>query len=107
MAPPPRLEIPLESLNQNPVSWTSHPLLQCGCAPDCEVSRYTLSVQDKKVVERVATRVWTNATGHAASHRLGTDEMEGTDYSGSHWYNMGRCQQGRARSHGHTLQAST
>ena len=87
------LEIPLVSLNQNPVCWTCDPLLQCGCAPDCEVSRYTLSVQDKKVVERLATRVWTNATGHAASHKLGTDEMEGTDYSGSHWYNMGRCQQ--------------
>ena len=103
----PRLEISLVSLNQNPVCWTNT-LLQCGCAPDCEVSRYTLSVQDKKVVERLATRVWTNATGHAASHKLGTDEMEGTDYSGSHWYNMGRwCQQGRGRSHGDTVQAST
>ena len=104
----PRLEISLVSLNQHPVCWTRDPLLQCDCAPDCEVSRYTLSVQDKKVVERLATRVWTNATGHAASHKLGTDEMEGTDYSGSHWYNMGRCQQqGRGRSHGHTVQAST
>ena len=70
-----------------------------GRAPTCKAARQKGRVIDFFLVsQRIArtvtdTRVWTNATGHAASHKLGTDEMEGTDYSGSHWYNMGRCQQ--------------
>ena len=63
--------------------------VDCACEPDCTFSRYSLSVQDKFVLERLTTRSWSNETHSAGFHRIGTDEMEGNDMSGSHWYNMG------------------
>ena len=63
--------------------------VDCACEPDCTFSRYSLSVQDKFVLERLTTRSWSNITHSAGFHKIGTDEMEGNDMSGSHWYNMG------------------
>ena len=63
--------------------------LECKCEKDCTLSRYTLSLKDKTIVERVATKVWPNTTGSGVYYRIGTDELDGNDYTGSHWYNMG------------------
>ena len=64
--------------------------VQCDCQEDCIISRYTLSLKDKNIVERVSTRVWANKTGAPIYYRLGTDELDGNDFTGSHWYNMGK-----------------
>ena len=63
--------------------------LKCDCDEDCVISRYTLSVKDKTVLERLSVKMWTNKTGHGEFYRIGTDELDGNDFSGSHWYNMG------------------
>ena len=63
--------------------------LTCKCESDCTFSRYSLSVQDKFVLERLTTRSWSNQSHSEGFHKIGTDEMEGNDISGSHWYNMG------------------
>ena len=60
----------------------------CNCQEDCVINRYTLSVKDKTVLERTTTRVWTNKTG-GIDVRIGTDELDGNDYTKTHWYNMG------------------
>ena len=64
--------------------------VKCDCQEDCILSRYTLSLKDKNIVERVSTRVWANKTGAPIYYRLGTDELDGNDFTGSHWYNMGK-----------------
>ena len=64
--------------------------LECGCDEDCVISRYTLSVKDKTVLERLSVKMWPNDTGGEEFFRVGTDELDGNDFSGSHWYNMGK-----------------
>ena len=61
---------------------------ECHCEEDCVINRYTLSVKDKTILERTATSVWKNKTGHTF-YRTGTDEVDGNDYTKTHWYNMG------------------
>ena len=60
--------------------------LNCGCEQDCVYSRYTISLEDKTVLERTSTNVHFNAPGF---YTMGTDQLLGTDFSTTRFYNMG------------------
>ena len=64
--------------------------LKCDCPRDCVYSKYSMSVSDRVIKERLTTRRWTNASNGDGFYKIGTDEQDGNDFSGSHWYNMGR-----------------
>ena len=52
-------------------------------------SRYTMSLRDKVILERTATKVFTDS-GYGDDYlKIGTDELDGNDYGESNWYNMG------------------
>ena len=49
-----------------------------------------MSLRDKVILERTATKVFTDE-GYGDDYlKIGTDELDGNDFSGSHWYNMGK-----------------
>ena len=53
------------------------------------MSRYTMSLRDKVILERTATKVFTDE-GYGDDYlKIGTDELEGNDFGESNWYNMG------------------
>ena len=62
----------------------------CVCPKSCEYSRYSMTLEDKVVLERLSSRRWTNKSNDDIVYKTGTDELDGSDYSGSHWYNMGK-----------------
>ena len=64
--------------------------LGCECAKDCVYSRYSMSLTDRIVMERLSSRKWTNETFGEGFYKIGTDEQDGNDFSGSHWYNLGK-----------------
>ena len=68
---------------------TEETQLQCNCPKDCVYSKYSMSVSDRVVLERLTTRRWTNASNGDGFYKIGTDEQEENDFTGSHWYNMG------------------
>lgn len=48
-----------------------------------------MSLRDKVILERTATKVFTDA-GYGDDYlKIGTDELDGNDYGESNWYNMG------------------
>ena len=61
--------------------------LNCGCDQDCVYSRYTIALEDKTVLERTSTNVHFNAPGF---YTMGTDQLLGTDFSTTRYFNMGR-----------------
>ena len=63
--------------------------LTCNCMRDCAYSQYSISVQDKQIVERTATKLWTHPHLDTQTGIITTDEMEGNSF-GRRWYNMGR-----------------
>ena len=65
-------------------------ILDCDCKKDCVYTKYSLSVRDRLVLERLSSRGWTNESNAGEGfYNFGTDEMDGNDFSGSHWLNMG------------------
>ena len=65
-------------------------ILDCDCKKDCVYTKYSLSVRDRLVLERLSSRGWTNESNAGEGfYKFGTDEMDGNDFSGSHWLNMG------------------
>ena len=65
------------------------PQLPCNCPKDCVYSKYSMSVSDRVGLERLTSRRWTNTTNGDGFYKIGTDEQDGKDFSGSHWYNLG------------------
>ena len=61
--------------------------LNCGCDQDCVYSRYTIALEDKTILERTSTNVHFNAPGF---YTMGTDQLLGTDFSTTRYFNMGR-----------------
>ena len=61
--------------------------LNCGCDQDCVYSRYTIALEDKTILERTSTNVHFNAPGF---YTMGTDQLLGTDFSTTKYFNMGR-----------------
>ena len=48
-----------------------------------------MSLRDKVILERTATKVFTDS-GYGDDYlKIGTDELDGNDYGESNWYNMG------------------
>ena len=48
-----------------------------------------MSLRDKVILERTATKVFTDS-GYGDDYlKMGTDELDGNDYGESNWYNMG------------------
>ena len=60
--------------------------LNCGCDQDCVYSRYTIALEDKTILERTSTNVHFNAPGF---YTMGTDQLLGTDFSTTRYFNMG------------------
>ena len=61
--------------------------LNCGCEKDCIYSRYTISLEDKTILERTSTNVHFNIPGF---YTMGTDQLHGNDFSTTKYHNMGR-----------------
>ena len=51
--------------------------------------RYTMSLRDKVILERTATKVFTDSEYGDDYLKIGTDELDGNDFGESNWYNMG------------------
>ena len=62
--------------------------VSCNCEPDCQYSRYTLSLADKTILERTSTDVYHQANDFGF-YNFGTDELLGNDFTTTHWFNMG------------------
>ena len=63
--------------------------IECDCSKDCIYSKYTMSVKERTILERLTTRSWRNQTHGEGFYKIGTDELEDNRFSGSHWFNMG------------------
>ena len=61
--------------------------LTCDCEEDCIYSRYTLSMKEDVILERTSTDVHFQTPGF---YTMGTDELHGTDFATTHWFNMGK-----------------
>ena len=61
--------------------------LTCECEEDCIYSRYTLSMKEDVILERTSTDVHFQSPGF---YTMGTDELHGTDFATTHWFNMGK-----------------
>ena len=59
---------------------------KCSCEDDCIYSRYTLSLSDKTISERTSSNVFFKYPGFSI---LGTDQMDGNDFSKTSYHNMG------------------
>ena len=51
-----------------------------------------MSLRDKVILERTATKVFTDE-GYGDDYlKIGTDELDGNEFGESNWYNMGKGQ---------------
>ena len=51
-----------------------------------------MSLRDKVILERTATKVFTEEGYGDAYLKIGTDELDGNEFGESNWYNMGKRQ---------------
>ena len=60
--------------------------LSCQCDEDCVFNMYSLS-KEKLISERSSPQTY---SGNSELGRMGTDTLDGNDYTNTYWYNMGK-----------------
>ena len=61
--------------------------LDCLCQDDCSYSKYTLSLTDKKILERTTVKVYSQFPDN---YILGTDQLIGNNFQTKSYHNMGK-----------------